>query len=125
MVLRNGTWSAHRFTTSGQRAISSEGAFLHLQQWKGEYKRLTYGQAGMPRLEGRTMFKLGRFGVGVYDGAYHDTDGADMDAVIASARAAKAKDITEMSDEEFDQQLVELKKAVQDSGHKKGKHGHK
>ena len=29
-----------------------------------------------------------------------------------------------MSDEEFGEQLVQLKKAVQDTGHKKGKHGH-
>ena len=66
-------------------------AFLHLQQWKGEYKRLTYGQPGMPRLQGRTIFKLGRFGVGVYDGTYHDVNGADMDALVAKARAAKER----------------------------------
>ena len=30
-----------------------EGAFLHLQRWKGEYKRLSYGGKGMARLQGR------------------------------------------------------------------------
>ena len=124
VVLRNGTWSAHTFTTRGPAAKFLEGAFLHLQQWKGEYKRLSYGHQGMQRLEGRTMFKLGRFGVSAYDGGYRDAEGAEMGDVVASARRMTAKDITEMSDEEFDEQLVQLKKAVQDTGHKKGKHGH-
>ena len=52
VVLRGGVWSATRFANR-EPAGCLEGAFLHLQRWKGEYKRLTYGGAGMPPLRGR------------------------------------------------------------------------
>ena len=44
----------------------------------------------MQRLEGRTMFKLGRFGVSAYDGGYRDAN-AEMGDVVASARRMTAK----------------------------------
>lgn len=69
VMLINGSWSATRFVNQ-EPLHSLEGAFLHLQRWKGDYKKLAYGAKGMPRLNGRSVFKLSRFGFGVYPLAY-------------------------------------------------------
>ena len=77
VMLINGSWSATRFVN--QEPLGSlEGAFLHLQRWKGDYKKLAYGAKGMPRLNGRRVFKLSRFGFGVYPLAYDDELGANV-----------------------------------------------
>merc|ERR1712110_965588 len=57
----DGNWTAQRFTST-QPAGSQEGAFLHLQRWKGRYQRLAYGDVNMPRLQGRRIFKLSQNG---------------------------------------------------------------
>lgn len=111
VVLSNGSWSAHRFTNR-EPADALEGAFLHLQRWKGEYKRLKYGERGMPRLDGRRAFKLSRFGFGVYDGVYDDAHGM---VPTEPAGGVNQKDLTEMTDDEFEQQLGALRTAVRDS----------
>ena len=87
----------------------SSRAFLHLQRWKGDYKRLTYGEQAMPRLAGRSLFKLSRFGVAPLDAPYDDARGANMSALI---QAHVDKDITEMNDDEFEQQLRTLQRVT-------------
>ena len=42
VMLTNGTWTARRFENRDPVGCL-EAAFLHLQRWKGEYKRLSYG----------------------------------------------------------------------------------
>jgi hypothetical protein len=111
VVLSNGSWTAHRFANT-EPVDALEGAFLHLQRWKGEYKRLRYGERGMPRLEGRRAFKLSRFGFGVYDGVYDDAHGM---VPTEPAGGVNQKDLTEMSDDEFEQQLGALRSAVRES----------
>ena len=100
VMLRRGRWVASRFTNL-EPAGAREGAFLHLQRWKGDYKRLSYGGAGMPPLRGRRLFKLSRFGFSVIDAPYDDETGADVQAL---ASAAPPKDLTEMDDEEWERQ---------------------
>ena len=80
VMLSAGEWSATRFAND-EPAGGLEGAFLHLQRWKGEYKRLTYGGEGMPRLNGRRVFKLSRFGFAVYDVSYDPARGIDVTAI--------------------------------------------
>ena len=114
VLLANGSWSAHKFVND-EPAHSLEGAFLHLQRWKGDYKRLTYGERGMPPLGGRRVFKLSRFGVGVYDVEYDNARGADMSEVTELSMAAQ-KDVTDMDDDEFEAQLGTLRTAVREAG---------
>ena len=79
------------------RIARLEAAFVHLQRWKGEYKRLSYGGKSMSRLHGRRLFKLSRFGIFPYDAEYDDASGADLSALrLAPAQ----KDLTEMNDDE-------------------------
>ena len=106
-----------------------EGAFLHLQRWKGEYKRLSYGKPGMTRLNGRRLFKLSRFGVFPFDAAYDDVAGADYAKL---REAAPEKDLTELDDTEFEQQLHSLQAAVREEQAQGGgarrrgsRHGHR
>lgn len=112
VVLSNGSWTASRFANIEPRH-ALEGAFLHLQRWKGEYKRLAYGERGMPRLDGRRVFRLSRFGFGVYDGTYDDDRGV---AVAEPADSSGQKDVTEMTDDEFELQLGALRTAVRERG---------
>ena len=108
VVLSNGSWTAQRFANEEPDG-ALEGAFLHLQRWKGEYKRLSYGGRGMARLKGRRLFKLSRFGVTPLDASYDDASGADLAAL---RDAPVQKDLTEMNDDEFERQLNELRTAV-------------
>jgi hypothetical protein len=112
VIMANGSWYAQRFTNM-EPANSLEGAFLHLQRWKGDYKRLAYGEKGMPRLHGRSVFRLSRFGIRVFDVSYDDARGADMSAVSGDALQ---KDLTEMDDDEFEHQLASLQTAVHTRG---------
>ena len=112
VVLSNGTWSAQRFANDEPDGCL-EGAFLHLQRWKGEYKRLSYGGRGMARLRGRRIFKLSRFGVTPFDATYDDASGADLAAL---REAPQEKDLTEMNDDEFEKQLDVLRSAVREEG---------
>lgn len=59
--LRDGAWSARRFRAR-QPAGALEGAFLHLQRWKGAYHKVAYGDAAMPHLRGSRVFKLSPHG---------------------------------------------------------------
>jgi hypothetical protein len=77
LMLINSSWSATRFVNQ-EPLHSLEGAFLHLQRWKGDYKKLAYSAKGMPRLNGRSALKLSRFGFGVYPLAYDDELGAKV-----------------------------------------------
>ncbi len=88
VMLVNGSWSATRFVNQ-EPPGSLEGAFLHLQRWKGDYKRLTYGAEGMPRLDGRSVFKLSRVGFGVYDMAYDDVRGANVSQMAKERHAPR------------------------------------
>ena len=101
VMLINGTWAATRFVNQ-EPAGSLEGAFLHLQRWKGEYKRLTYGNEGMPRLNSRRVFKLSRFGFGVYDAVFDDERGANL------SHAGLSQDDTRWMDDdaEFERRLA-------------------
>jgi len=112
VVLSNGTWTAQRFANE-EPSGSLEGAFLHLQRWKGEYKRLSYGGKGMPSVRGRRLFKLSRFGIFPFDAEYDDARVADMTAL---REAPPSKDLTEMNDAEFEKQLNNLQAAVRESG---------
>ena len=89
---------------SGKPAGGLEGAFLHLQRWKGEYKRLTYGGEGMPRLNGRRVFKLSRFGFAVYDVSYDPARGIDVTAIKPPE---EHKDVTEMDDDEYERAVLQ------------------
>ena len=111
VVLSNGSWTASRFANIEPRH-ALEGAFLHLQRWKGD-TRLAYGERGMPRLDGRRVFRLSRFGFGVYDGTYDDDRGV---AVAEPADSSGQKDVTEMTDDEFELQLGALRTAVRERG---------
>ena len=110
VVLSNGSWTAQRFAND-EPSGCLEGAFLHLQRWKGEYKRLTYGGRGMTTLKGRRLFKLSRFGVSPFDAEYDDAKGADLEKL---KEAPQEKDLTEMDDSEFENQLNALRTAVRE-----------
>ena len=69
----------------------------------------------MPRLNGRSVFRLSRFGVRVFDVGYDDANGADMSGV--SAGPPEERDVTELSDDEFEAQLDSLQRAVGGGGH--------
>ena len=75
VLLREGSWWAQRFT-SRQPARSLEGAFLHLQRWKGRYKKLRYGEDHMPSLRGRRLFRLSAKGLAPVDMVHDDERGA-------------------------------------------------
>ena len=77
IMLINGTWSATRVVNQ-EPTGSLEGAFLHLQRWKGDYKHMSYGMPSMPKLRGRRLFKLSRFGVEVFDASYDGSVGANV-----------------------------------------------
>ena len=111
VVLSNGSWVAQRFANE-EPSGCLEGAFLHLQRWKGEYKRLSYGGRGMTKLKGRRLFKLSRFGVFPFDATYNDEHGADMAAL---REAPQEKDLTELDDSEFEKQLDNLRSAVRET----------
>ena len=81
VMLLNGTWTATQFANR-EPAGSLEGAFLHLQRWKADYKRLAYGDESMPRLEGRRVFKLARAGFGVFDLKFDDIHGANVSKLL-------------------------------------------
>lgn len=107
VMLANGSWSASRFSTT-EPANSLEGAFLHLQRWKGEYKRLSYGEKGMPHLKGRRVFKLSRFGVMPLDVEYDPERGINASSL---SQVVVERDITEMDDDEFERQLKSSSRA--------------
>ena len=75
VLLRDGSWWAQRFT-SREPTRSLEGAFLHLQRWKGRYKKLQYGEDHMASLRGRRLFRLSARGLSPVDMAYDDERGA-------------------------------------------------
>mgnify|MGYP007078116558 CR=1 FL=1 len=77
VFLRDGRWTAQRFVSRAP-AGSLEGAFLHLQQWKGRYRKLRYGGASIPLLQGRTTFLLSPRGFLPVDMTYDDTWGGVM-----------------------------------------------
>ena len=104
MLASNGTWSASRFVNREPQG-SLEGAFLHLQRWKGEYKRLTYGQEAMAPLNGRRLFKLSRFGVSVFDADYDDAGGVNTQSLPP---VLQDTDLADMNDDEFEHQLAQL-----------------
>jgi hypothetical protein len=91
VFLHNGSWTARRMTNLEPRG-SLEGAFLHLQRWKGDYKRMRYGDQAMPLLNGRRIFKLSRFGFKVFDGDFDDTQGVNL----SKQEAPLERDLTEM-----------------------------
>ena len=120
MMLRDGTWVAQRFT-SLQPAGSLEGAFLHLQRWKSVFKKMRYGSAQvracvlrawcvhgtcawarlcdiwvscaqMPRLRGRSIFRITTRGFTPLDFDYSDERGADDSNSAAATEAAAAAD---------------------------------
>ena len=68
-------WHAQRFTQLEPHG-AHEGAFLHLQRWKAPYKRLAYGDIGMPLRRGRDLFRLSARGIEPLDLAYDDVKGA-------------------------------------------------
>mmetsp|Transcript_14807 Transcript_14807/g.36937 ORF Transcript_14807/g.36937 Transcript_14807/m.36937 type:complete len:288 (-) Transcript_14807:175-1038(-) len=74
VLLHNGKWQSQRFE-SRQPSKSLEGAFLHLQRWKGRYKQLKYGDEDMPILRGRRLFKLSARGLTPIDTKYDDETG--------------------------------------------------
>ena len=53
----------------------------------------------MPTIRGRHVFKLSRFGIAPFDARFDDARGADM------STAHVEKDLTEMSDDEYEQQM--------------------
>jgi len=87
VILTNSSWSATRFVNH-EPAGSLEGAFLHLQRWKAEYKRLTYGAEGMPPLNRHHLFKLSRLGFGVYDMDFDDHLGANFSQLPGSRQGS-------------------------------------
>ena len=120
VMLRDGTWAAQRFT-SLQPAGSLEGAFLHLQRWKSVFKKMRYGSAQvracvlrawcvhgtcawarlcdiwvscaqMPRLRGRSIFRITTRGFTPLDFDYSDERGADDSNSAAATEAAAAAD---------------------------------
>lgn len=63
VMLHEGRWWAQRFVSrvpQGNLKVVTflEGAFLHLQQWKGRFRKLKYGGASIPRLQMRRVFLL-------------------------------------------------------------------
>jgi len=111
MLASNGTWSASRFVNREPQG-SLEGAFLHLQRWKGEYKRLTYGEEAMAPLNARRLFKLSRFGVSVFDADYDDVGGVNTQSLPP---VLQETDLADMDDDEFEHQLAQLQAAVTSS----------
>lgn len=75
VMLRGGIWEAQRVQTR-HSARCLEGAFLHLQRWKGRYKQLSYGDVNMPRLKGRRLFKLSALGMTPVNLIYDNIRGA-------------------------------------------------
>lgn len=75
VLLHEGKWWSQR-VVNRQPTRSLEGAFLHLQRWKGYFKQLTYGDQGMPRLNGRKLFKLSAKGFMPVDMGFDDSRGA-------------------------------------------------
>ena len=77
VLLHEGQWWAQRFTSRQPRRCL-EGAFLHLQRWKGRYKKLRYGDEDMPSLRGRRLFRLSARGLAPVDMVYDDVRGAGL-----------------------------------------------
>ena len=85
--LRDGAWSARRFSAL-QPAGALEGAFLHLQRWKGAYHKMAYGvNHSMPHLRGSRVFKLSQHGFTPLQLAYDDERGASWELRAPGTRS--------------------------------------
>jgi len=112
VTLRDGAWSARRVVAAAPRGGPAgylEAAFLHLQRWKAQLGRLRYGDAALPRIRGRRLFKLSLRGFEPIDVEYDRARGASLvtyrpyrpEPASADAAPLLHRDVAELTDEEW------------------------